>query len=156
VQSALNNAGVLTDRWRLLRGTRNKLGYISINIRKRFIDGSRATLMKPVHQMVLETFVGPRPEGMVCRHLDGNPSNNRLENLRWGTVQENMADMDRHGRRPPSSGELNPNAILTKSDIPLIRQAVERGESRADVAKRFGVSRPAIDRIVRKETWTHV
>jgi hypothetical protein len=34
-----------------------------------------------VHRAVLEAFVGPAPPGAVCRHLDGNPVNNRLENL---------------------------------------------------------------------------
>lgn len=49
------------------------------------------------HTLVLEAFVGPRPEGMMCRHLDGDPLNNRLENLRWGTREENAQDSIRHG-----------------------------------------------------------
>jgi len=51
-----------------------------------------------VHRLVLEAFVGPCPEGMECRHLDGDPSNNRLENLRWGTPAENTEDKRKHGR----------------------------------------------------------
>ena len=50
-----------------------------------------------VHRVVLEAFVGPRPEGMECRHLDGNPLNNRLENLCWGTPSENAWDRVHHG-----------------------------------------------------------
>lgn len=49
------------------------------------------------HALVLETFIGPRPEGMVCRHLNGNPLDNRLENLRWGTPEENAQDSIAHG-----------------------------------------------------------
>jgi hypothetical protein len=50
-----------------------------------------------VHKLVLEAFTGePRPEGMVCCHINGNPSDNRLENLRWGTRHENAADTRRH------------------------------------------------------------
>ena len=52
-----------------------------------------------VHQLVLEAFVSPRPEGCVdVRHLDGNRKNNKVENLKWGTHAENMRDMSRHGR----------------------------------------------------------
>lgn len=51
-----------------------------------------------VHRIVLEAFVGLRPEGMVCRHLDGNGLNNNLSNLKWGTVKENYKDMVKHGR----------------------------------------------------------
>lgn len=49
-----------------------------------------------VHTAVLGAFVGPRPAGMVTRHLDGNPANNHLSNLAWGTHAENEADKKRH------------------------------------------------------------
>lgn len=44
------------------------------------------------HRLVLETFVGPCPEGMQCRHLDGVGTNNDVANLRWGTASENRRD----------------------------------------------------------------
>jgi hypothetical protein len=50
-----------------------------------------------VHRVVLEAFVGPCPEGMECRHLDGNSANNQVDNLKWGTPSENRADIIRHG-----------------------------------------------------------
>jgi len=49
-----------------------------------------------VHTAVLRAFVGPRPAGMVTRHLDGNPANNHLSNLAWGTPAENEADKKMH------------------------------------------------------------
>lgn len=49
------------------------------------------------HRLVLEAFVGPCPNGYECRHLDGNPLNNDVENLAWGTRSENMLDKRRHG-----------------------------------------------------------
>lgn len=52
-----------------------------------------------VHRLVLEAFVGSG-NGLECRHLDGDPTNNRLDNLRWGTHAENMRDMVRHGSHP--------------------------------------------------------
>lgn len=54
--------------------------------------------VRRVSVLVLEAFVGPRPEGMVARHWpDRDPTNNRLENLRWGTQSENMLDKRAHG-----------------------------------------------------------
>ena len=38
----------------------------------------------------MEAFVGPRPEGNEVLHLNGNPSDNRLENLKYGTRRENI------------------------------------------------------------------
>lgn len=51
-----------------------------------------------VHHLILHAFVGPRPEGMCVRHLDGNSTNNRLENLAYGTYSENNRDTVEHGR----------------------------------------------------------
>lgn len=44
---------------------------------------------RKVHHLVLETFVGPRPDGMETLHGDSNPGNPALSNLRWGTQIEN-------------------------------------------------------------------
>lgn len=49
------------------------------------------------HQMVCEAFHGPAPEGQEVRHLNGDPSDNRPENLCWGTKSENGFDRVRHG-----------------------------------------------------------
>src|SRR4051812_31439367 len=36
-----------------------------------------------VHRLIMEAFVGPRPDGLQCCHGDGNPANNAISNLRW-------------------------------------------------------------------------
>ena len=49
-----------------------------------------------VHHAVLSAWVGPRPEGMECDHINGDSLDNRLCNLEWVTHEENMrrrADM---------------------------------------------------------------
>lgn len=50
-----------------------------------------------VHRLVAEAFLGPS-EGRLVRHLDGDPTNNRLSNLQWGDASENAFDRVRHGR----------------------------------------------------------
>lgn len=74
----------------LLRGRAAK--YFTVHLRN-----SKRGRMVAIHVLVLETFVGPRPPGMHACHNDGDPANNRLENLRWDTPKANMADRDRHG-----------------------------------------------------------
>ncbi|MGP3708480.1 NUMOD4 motif-containing HNH endonuclease [Gordonia paraffinivorans] len=51
-----------------------------------------------VHQLVLLAFCGEPPEGWHGCHYDGDPKNNRLENLRWDSPKGNAADMRRHNR----------------------------------------------------------
>lgn len=50
-----------------------------------------------VHRLVMEAFVGPCPDGMEVRHGDGDPDNNHLTNLAYGTHADNARDMLRHG-----------------------------------------------------------
>lgn len=50
-----------------------------------------------VHRLVLETFVGPCPEGMEACHWNDVPGDNRLENLRWDTRRANSLDRQRNG-----------------------------------------------------------
>lgn len=51
-----------------------------------------------VHHLVLEAFIGPRPDGYDGCHNDGNPGNNHLPNLRWDTKGSNAQDRLYHGR----------------------------------------------------------
>jgi hypothetical protein len=58
-------------------------------------DGDRKT--RAVHRLVLEAFVGPRPEGLAACHNNGDCTDNRLANLRWDTVSANHLDRVIHG-----------------------------------------------------------
>lgn len=53
--------------------------------------------IRTVHDLMGLAFFGPKPKGAVCRHLDGNPKNNRIENLKYGTYRENTLDTYEHG-----------------------------------------------------------
>lgn len=50
-----------------------------------------------IHQMVLETFVSPRPTGLIACHRDGDVNNNCVSNLYWGTYRDNYLDAVEHG-----------------------------------------------------------
>jgi hypothetical protein len=52
---------------------------------------------KKVHLLVAEAFIGPRPEGLIARHLDGDKLHNAADNLCWDTYSENGLDQVRHG-----------------------------------------------------------
>jgi len=52
---------------------------------------------KPVHQLVARTFLGACPQGHEVLHNNGNPKDNRVENLRYGTRTENILDVYKNG-----------------------------------------------------------
>lgn len=52
-----------------------------------------------VHRAVMLAFGPPNAHKLpLIRHLDGNPRNNRLSNLAWGTHAENARDREMHKR----------------------------------------------------------
>lgn len=55
-------------------------------------------IRKSVHRLVAMAFHGVPKEKLEVRHLDGSRTNNRPENLKWGTHRENGQDMVNHGR----------------------------------------------------------
>ena len=67
---------------RLLKPGLLRSGHLSVAIGK----GNS----KLVHSLVLLAFVGPYPPNEECLHLNHNPQDNRLENLRYGTRSENL------------------------------------------------------------------
>lgn len=85
--------------------------------RVRMWDGDRQ-VGKAIHHLVLEAFVGPRPEGHLGLHRDDDSLNNAVSNLRWGTVSENGLDAVRNGVHPeakktrcPQGHEYTPENI---------------------------------------------
>jgi hypothetical protein len=87
-----------------------------------------------VHRLVLFAFVGVPPantQRIEARHLDGNPANNSLANLTWGTVVENRADRRRLGEK----------AKLSYPEMLNLRQDLRGGMLLKDVAMKYGVDR---------------
>ncbi len=107
-----------------------------------------------IHRLVLEVFVGPCPPGMLTRHLNGVCTDNRLENLCWGTQKENIHDQIRHGTRP--RGESAEWAVLTASQVLEIREKVVTGASKASLAREYGVSPSTVRDVVSKKSWKHL
>lgn len=64
------------------------------------VDLCRDSVKRTFHlsHLVCEAFHGPRPKGYQCMHLDGNPKNNKPENLAWGTIHENSNEPIRRSR----------------------------------------------------------
>jgi hypothetical protein len=138
----------LTDAWLPLKPIRRVWGHLKVNLSR----GGRK-YQRLVHRLVLAAFVGPCPEGLVCCHGDGDPANNRVENLRWDTPQANADDTLRHGRRAVGS---RCNSKLTEEDVLAIRRLRAEGLPLGDLAGRFGVRKQNIQAIVYGRSWRHL
>lgn len=119
--------------------------YLSVNLTNK--EGK--SRLKQHHRLVLEAFVGPCPSGMVCCHWDGNRKNNKLDNLRWASYQENNStDKGRQG------------ALKTNEwQIRIIKRLWEEDHSWGcliKIGKVFNIAGPSVGRIINKRRWKHI
>lgn len=131
----------------ILKSTPKDSGHLLVSL-------GRGTAPRSVHSLVLEAFVGPRPEGMNGLHENDDPTDNRLENLRWGTQSNNISDAIRNGKF--KIGEARSFAKLRAADIPAIRRAISSGELLREIAGRYGVVVATIQNIKHGKAWRHV
>lgn len=124
-------------------------GYLAV-----MLSVGNKTHTKNVHALVAITFLGPRPKGKEVRHRDGDKSNNRLGNLRYGSKKRSEQDKRKHGTAP--IGENNGRSVLSANDVEFIRSKYKPGHkiygSNA-LARRFGVSQPNISYITTGKSW---
>jgi len=109
-----------------------------------------------VHVAICTTFHGPRPSKRhEAAHWNGNRLDNRAENLRWVTHQQNEADKIRHGTNP--EGRRHGMVKLTEVDVLAIRKIHASGSlSQQAIADQFNISRRMIGLIVARSNWTHL
>ena len=105
----------------------DKTGHLMVVLHK---NGKRKCAK--VHQLVMFAFTGERPEGKVVMHLDSNPQNNELSNLRWGTNVENSIEAARQGKIGRQK--------LKAKDVEEIRALLEQGASTKDIAEKYGIT----------------
>jgi len=103
------------------------------------------------HKAVLEAFIGLRPLGLEACHNNGDPFDNRLENLRWDTSRNNQLDRIKHGTS--NRGERCAAAKLTEAQVRAIRAD---NRLQREIAAEYGVRENTISRIKSRQRWAHI
>lgn len=138
---------VVNYKGRMLKTKADKSGYMQVTL-------SRGAIIRQchVHVLVASQFIGQNRDGLYVLHHDGNRLNCMDTNLYYGTAKQNSEDAILHGVQV--RGERQGQAKLTDDAVREIRfvGAATYGE----LADRFGVSKSAIARAARGETWRHV
>lgn len=108
-----------------------------------------------IHKLVTEAFLGPCPEDLQVRHMDGDPSNACLDNLVYGTASENERDKVRHGTS--NRGERSGLSKFTKKEVIEIRRKYATGlYFQKDLAEEYGTSQAYISELVNGRKWAHL
>ena len=116
-------------------------------------DGKRKRRVN-IALLVLETFIGIKPDGHVVCHGKKGRLCNHLSNLSYGTMSKNMLDRWRDGTMP--HGSHHANSKLNVNDVKAIRQLRDDGISCSKIAAKFGVCKDVISRIHQRKQWAWV
>lgn len=127
---------------KLQKGTR--IPYLRVQLLG--LDGRKR--WSSVHVLVLEAFVCPRPKGLEARHRNGQPQDNRVENLAWGTHSQNQLDTVLYGNNPNANKThckrghelLGENLYLGQSGKRACRRCRREATRRSDERRRHGKS----------------
>lgn len=135
-----------------VRAQHTTRGYPSLNLCR----GGRHR-SKRVHRLVAQAFMDAPEAGRDhINHINGDKTDNRLQNLEWVSPGENnrhAADAGLNDQR----GRRNNRAKLTAEDVLEMRERAKRsGVTQRDLAAEFGVSQPQVGRILRRERWDHI
>ena len=132
---------------RVLRTQMSSGGYPMVQL---VYDGKRRS--RTIHRIMMESFSPDgAAQGFEVNHIDGNKTNNLLENLEWTTRSGNMKHAYMNGLRC-DVGEKNGRSILTRKQANEIRSMKGKKTQRL-LAEEFGVSIPTISAIWTGRNW---
>ena len=91
--------------------------YPQVNLRR---DGR--SFGRRIHRLVAETFLGPCPDSLELCHDDGDPTNNRIDNLRYDTHKANMRDAVGHGKFGERFSSLDQQPL---EEMPIVNVRID-------------------------------
>lgn len=149
VRSWRTNAGKLGLTCRLLRPSGQRYLHVALARNGRMEHPN-------IHVLVLEAFVGPRPQGSWACHGPNGAMDNSVSNLYWATPSRNLGEDKYRDGTMPLGGQHGSVSPLTEAQVLEIRHEYASGARQTALAGQFVVSQVAISGIVRRKTWRHI
>lgn len=140
------------QKWKRMTGFSDpRYGHCYVLLR----DNSSNQRHHSIHRLVLTAFVGPCPTGHeACHFPDRNPKNNRLDNLRWGTHEENSQHSRIHGTM--ILGSKHVFAKINEQDVRTIKNLRRQGWTHRAIAEHMGIKANRVFVVLSGRKWRHI
>ena len=151
VYSIREDGVVITGKGGILKPKLTKNGYHELAL---YDSGTKKYTWYRLNRLVAMVFI-PNPENKpFVNHIDGNKTNNHVENLEWVTHQENMD----HAKRTNliKRGEESPTSIYTDEQIVKVCEMLQEGYRNFDIEKETDVPKYMISLIRAKKCWVPI
>ena len=120
-------------------------GYCRCSVQK--LDGTWTS--QPVHRLVAKAFISNVENKQAVNHIDGNRTNNKVENLEWVTPKENVIHSFKFGVRKKCK-QVPKKTILTDFQISQIDKLREF-YTLNQIAKLFNIEYQSLKNIIHKK-----
>lgn len=133
-----NNSGIL------ITGCIDKIGYMSVTLTK---NGEIKKFLR--HRLVALNYIQNPESKRTVNHIDGNKSNNSIENLEWNTHSENHKHaFDKLGRKPNKTcegkfGQKHSRSIVILQ-FDLNNNFINKFYGTCEAKRLTGISQPCI------------
>lgn len=149
---------------KVIEETTNLLESFKKNLSKKFQDDLKERTINYhslIHRLVAIYFLAaPKSDQTIVSHLDHDKLNNRANNLKWMTPEENYEHQknsplviqeksERRYRRTPDSAVNK----LTVTKVMLLKKLIRQGKPMKQLVRQFKVTDTQIYRIKRGENW---
>jgi hypothetical protein len=123
-----------------------KYGYYCVHL---YVGGKRKACK--IHRLVLVTFGDQQPPNTTVDHINRDRLDNRIENLRWATQEEQTLNTK------PSYGENHHSNKLTEAQVLEILEKIKaQTQTQASIAREYGVKGCTISNIKAGRKWGYL
>lgn len=120
----------------------------------RLYENEKQAVTKKIHRLVAEYFLENPLNLPQVNHIDGNKSNNKVENLEWCSNDYNMNHALLHGLIP--KGEKRHDSKCTEESLQYLQELINAGFTIKQLSIVYGVCKQVMKTIVRNQTYKHL
>ena len=140
-----------TLRSRILSSASERKGYPRVSLYLPDGDATRQVTAS-VHRLVALAFHGhPEPGQTHCAHIDGDPTNNRADNLMWCTQGENFRHKAGH-----HAGTQWGARSLSPAQVIEVRALRRSGMTQRAIADRIGTNQSTVSHVLTGKSYADI